>query len=133
MIKKILSDWEWSSIPENYSEVSILFCSDSFIHKLNRDYRNKDKPTDVLSFAQSEGLAADFSSSIGDLVISLDTARIQAKKFKHSLNRELQRLLIHGLLHLLGFDHENVTPAEAQKMRRLERKLMRIYADEKSK
>lgn len=95
---------------------------------MNQDYRAKDKPTDVLSFAQADGLAGVFSNSLGDLVISLDTAKRQAKRFRHSFARELQRLLVHGLLHLLGYDHEKVSKAKAQQMRRLERKLMSKYS-----
>ena len=79
---------------------------------LNRDYRQKDKPTDVLSFSLWEGEEAFFPSveqsqekPLGDLVISFDTALRQAEELKHSLERELEFLAVHGTLHLWGYDH----------------------------
>lgn len=111
------------------NEISILFTTDKKIHKLNKAYRNKDKPTDVLSFSQIEGIKNFFSFSLGDLVISLDTAKKQAKEYKNTFNQEILRLLIHGMLHLIGYDHENVTANEAAKMRRLEKKLFLKFYD----
>lgn len=107
-----------------------MLTGDREIHRLNRDYRFKDKATDVLSFAATEVLKSPtFSPSwvvLGDLVISVETAARQAKKFGGGLHSELRRLLIHGLLHLLGYDHEGVTRSEAAKMRRLEQKLFKL-------
>ncbi len=100
--------------------VSVLFCSDSRIHKLNQLYRGKDKPTDVLSFAMTE---AGYSSSLGDLVISTETAVRQAKEYRVSRESEIVRLASHGLLHLLGYDHEKVSATEANRMRRAEKHL----------
>ena len=84
-------------------EVALRLCDDAAIHELNRDYRSKNKPTDVLAFAQREGPAAD-ASLLGDIVISVDTARRQAKKGLHA---ELLHLASHGLCHLLGYDHRD--------------------------
>jgi probable rRNA maturation factor len=87
-------------------ELSILLTDDAQIQSLNRDYRDKDTPTDVLSFGQMEG--DDFVMAVpvlGDLVISLQTAERQAKDMGHPLAAEVRVLLVHGLLHLLGFDH----------------------------
>ena len=125
---KILNDSDWKSIPSQINTVSILFTTDSKIHQLNATYRNKDKPTDVLSFSQIENMAIlPHHNLLGDVIISLDTAKVQAKKYNHSINHEVLRLLIHGTLHLMGYDHENVSKAEAQKMRNLEKKLFKDY------
>jgi probable rRNA maturation factor len=89
------------------SEISILFTSDRHIKELNVAYRKKNNPTDVLSFSQIEGDFASLNTSIlGDVVISVDTAVKQAEDFGHSLEKEIFTLLIHGILHLLKFDHE---------------------------
>lgn len=84
-------------------EVALRLCGDAAIHELNRDYRGKNKPTDVLAFAQREAQAAD-SALLGDIVISVDTARRQAKR---GLYAELLHLASHGLCHLLGYDHRS--------------------------
>ena len=84
-------------------EVALRITDDAEIHALNRDWRGKDKPTDVLAFAQREAAAAD-PALLGDIVISLDTARRQAKRGLHA---ELLHLASHGLCHLLGYDHRN--------------------------
>lgn len=90
------------------AELSILLCDDSTIHALNRDFRHKDKPTDVLAFAMREGEGGDLAGGIlGDVVISLDTARRQAAERGHAIASEITFLLAHGLLHLIGYDHRN--------------------------
>jgi len=91
---------------------------------LNRTWRRIDRTTDVLSFSQREGQFPDIQPQVlGDIVISLPRAEQQARDAGHSLAREIDRLLIHGLLHLLGYDHER-SPAEALRMRRKERQLL---------
>jgi len=86
-------------------EVAVRLVDDAAIHALNRDYRYKDAPTDVLAFAQREGPAGDLHPGVlGDLVISVDTARRQARR---GLYRELLHLASHGLCHLLGYDHRD--------------------------
>lgn len=88
------------------AELSVVLCEDSWIHQLNRDYRGKDKPTDVLAFAIQEGpVRALDENLLGDIVISIETAKRQADKRGHALAQELSFLLAHGLLHLLGLDH----------------------------
>jgi len=88
------------------TELSLVLCDDTFIHGLNRDYRGFDKPTDVLSFSQREGEGADPDDPVlGDVIISIETAVRQAEFRGHSLARELTVLMVHGVLHLLGFDH----------------------------
>ena len=84
-------------------EVALRLCDDAAIQELNRDYRGKNKPTDVLAFAQREAETAD-AALLGDIVISVPTAKRQAKK---GLYAELLHLASHGLCHLLGYDHDN--------------------------
>ncbi len=91
-------------------ELSIVLCDDPTIHALNRNYRAKDAPTDVLAFAMNEGESAALNPHvIGDVVISLDTAARQARAQLRSLEDEVTMLLAHGLLHLLGLDHRDRT------------------------
>jgi len=86
-------------------EVSLRLVDDAQIHALNRGYRKKDRPTDVLAFAQREGPAGALHPALlGDIVISVDTARRQARR---GLYRELIHLASHGLCHLLGYDHRD--------------------------
>jgi len=110
-------------------ELSVVLCSDPHIRQLNRDHRGKDTPTDVLSFAMQEGEALlDDDPVLGDLVISIDTARRQASELGHSVDHELRVLLVHGLLHLLGYDHET-GPADAAEMQAAEKKLLARLGD----
>ncbi len=81
-----------------------MITDDEHIRELNRTYRGKDKPTDVLSFPICEKVGDRLI--LGDVVISVDRAKAQAKEMGHSLEEEFQRLLIHGIIHLLGYDHE---------------------------
>jgi probable rRNA maturation factor len=100
-------------------EVSVLLTDDDAIRELNRQYRRKNKPTDVLSFP-----AAEIADGIaGDLVISLETAWRQAEERGHALDMEIRVLLLHGLLHLAGYDHETDEGAMHRKEVRLRRKL----------
>ena len=116
------------------SEISILFIDDIEMRVLNKRYRGKDKTTDVLSFPQ----ISDFKSAIrnpqfaillGDVVISLETAKRQAKESGHPFNREVIILLTHGILHLLGYDHEG-DKKKAVEMRRKEKELMSLGVSE---
>jgi probable rRNA maturation factor len=105
------------------AELSIVLCDDRFIHTLNRTWRGKDEPTDVLSFAMGEGDDADLNPDLlGDVVISVETAARQAAVLGLGLPDELRVLLVHGVLHLLGFDH--LDPADAVEMRAKEAELL---------
>lgn len=98
------------------SELSVVLCGDEVIHELNREWRGKDRPTDVLAFAMGEGEAGGISPGLlGDVVISVDTARRQAPEHGRTILGEVTMLLAHGLLHLLGYDHR--TPDEDRRMR----------------
>ncbi|WP_461247701.1 rRNA maturation RNase YbeY [Treponema sp. R6D11] len=98
---------------ENW-ELSILLCGDKTIATLNSQYRNKSEPTDILSFNLGDTVTEDGKTVYlpGDLVISLDTLRENAKYFAVNEDEELRRLLIHGILHLDGMDHETTDKEE---------------------
>lgn len=110
------------------AELSLLLVSDAEMRRLNREWRGKDRPTDVLSFAQADGPGGAPAGLLGDVVISLDTARRQAAEQAAPVAAELDRLLVHGVLHLLGYDHER-SAAEARRMQRRERALTRRLAE----
>ncbi|MGE5653907.1 MAG: rRNA maturation RNase YbeY [Bacillota bacterium] len=102
-----------NELVEDEVEVSIVLVDDPYIQGLNAEYRGKDCPTDVLSFAMEEGddeieydegEAPEFRL-LGDIVISLETAQRQASEYGHSCDREIAFLTVHGMLHLLGYDH----------------------------
>lgn len=103
-------------------QVSLTFCDNDTIREINRKYRNIDKPTDVLSFPMIEyGDGERFDNSygpdeidmdtgeivLGDIVISLERADEQAVEYGHSIEREISFLMVHGMLHILGFDHQS--------------------------
>jgi probable rRNA maturation factor len=116
-------------------ELSLVLTGDSAIQELNRTFRGKDRPTDVLSFPQFDNIAALQSSRrsesipipLGDVVISIDTATRQAEQLGVTPGSRMLTLLIHGLLHLLGYDHEK-SRADARRMFALERELAAALA-----
>lgn len=112
-----------AALDERDSSISVSFVRDPAIRELNRTYRGADKPTDVLSFPLVEAgdAYAGAERLLGDVVISVDTARRQAADYDAPLDREVQRLLIHGVLHLLGHDH--VQADERVRMEAEERRL----------
>jgi len=102
--------------------------SNAEIRNLNRDYRDKDKSTDVLSFPMSDNGVYDINNEtgaaiLGDVVISLETAMKQAEMFGHSLEREIGFLTVHSMLHLLGYDHET-SPLDSRIMREKEETIL---------
>lgn len=98
-----------------------LFSDDAKLQSLNRDFLGKDYPTDVLSFPNPEEEGSE--AGLGELAISVERAQIQANEQGHSLNEELKILMLHGVLHLMGMDHES----DAGKMRRVETKLRKQF------
>ncbi|MEW5801826.1 MAG: rRNA maturation RNase YbeY [bacterium] len=103
-------------------EVSITFVTDKIIKELNLHYRGMDSATDVLAFAMQEGEFKEISPDLlGDVVISVETAQRQAAESEHSLEKEVGILLIHGLLHLSGYDH--MTDKDAKRMQAKEQEL----------
>jgi probable rRNA maturation factor len=134
----------------NRAQVSVVFVSDRQMRKLNRDFRSIDKPTDVLSFSYStgklygDGMIAEGEPAgaallggaieavldpdyLGDVVISTQTAASYAERLGLTLDQELKRLILHGLLHLCGYDHET----DNGEMNRLEQKLRRLLLAKK--
>lgn len=108
---------------EPASSLSLTLVDDATIQRLNREHRGKDKPTDVLSFSLVENGSASAERLLGDVVISIETARRQAADYDAPLQDELYRLLIHGILHVVGHDHERVR--ERRVMVAAERRLAR--------
>ena len=104
-------------------EVSVLFCGDRPMRSLNRRYRRRDRATDVLAFPAADG------EFLGDIVVSVPYARRQARRRGEPVSREVERLLLHGFLHLSGYDHET----DDGQMRALEAKLLRRLDLEDSK
>lgn len=108
------------NVPED-AEVSITFVDNEEIQVINRDYRNLDKPTDVISFALEETTEEELAIVgqevpvvLGDIIISVEKAKEQAEDYNHSFERELGFLAVHGFLHLLGYDH--MTKADEKEM-----------------
>jgi probable rRNA maturation factor len=93
-------------------DLSVLLCDDAYIRSLNARYRRRDEATDILSFPLGETISGEGSFLPGDIVISLETLRENARYFKISEDEELRRLLIHGILHLDGMDHETTEKTE---------------------
>lgn len=115
---------------DDMTEVDITIVDDEEIHTLNREYRNVDRPTDVLSFALDEGeedepelIDGPEEYLLGDIIISAETAQRQGEEFGHGLEREIVYLAVHGLLHLLGYDH--MTDEDKKVMRAKEEEALR--------
>lgn len=113
-------------------ELSVTFVNNDRIQEINREYRGKDQPTDVISFAMEELGEGEIQISggnmprvLGDIIISTDKAREQAEDYGHTVERELGFLAVHGFLHLLGYDHE--TEEDEKVMFDLQRRLLDEY------
>lgn len=114
-------------------ELSISFVDDNTIKQLNNHYLQRDHSTNVLSFSLQEGEYGNVNPHIlGDIVVSTETAQRDAAKGDLSLSEEIDFLIIHGLLHLLGFNHKNTTKAQTTKMQMKERELFGILNSGKS-
>ena len=126
IIKKVLQHLK----VDEKTEISVLFTDDKFIRSLNNKYRGIDKPTDVLSFNLQEGAfktpEVESDKLLGDIIISVETAQRQADALNHSMEKELTVLLIHGLLHLTGYDHEK--GKDYKVMREKESEILKIFA-----
>ncbi|MBQ5683919.1 MAG: rRNA maturation RNase YbeY [Peptococcaceae bacterium] len=113
-------------IPEE-AEVDLLFVDNEAIREMNREYRDKDSATDVLSFPMYEAdeeIDDEDEILFGDIVISLERAQEQCEEYGHSLDREVMYLLVHGLLHLAGYDH--MEEEEKKEMRAREEELLAV-------
>lgn len=115
------------AVGESGSELSLELTGDRRMQRLNREYRKKDRPTDVLAFPIREAIlprgVRPVTHMLGDVVISLPTVVRQAKEAGRSIDDELAMLLVHGVLHLCGYDHER-NPREAARMARRERAVL---------
>jgi probable rRNA maturation factor len=111
------------------AELSLVFCDDDFIQKLNKDYRNKNEPTDVLSFPINEESYESEIRVLGDIVISTEMAKRQADTMKHTPLLEVVFLLIHGILHLHGYEHSD--KENRKQMRDREKSIFRHLCDKK--
>ena len=110
LVKRVLRR-EGISLP-----VDVIFVDDDFMKKLNRKFTGRKKTTDVLSFGMKEGKNTGIDyPGLGDIYVSLDQAKRQAQEYRISLKEETWRLVIHGLLHLLGYDHKNKSQAKIMK------------------
>jgi rRNA maturation RNase YbeY len=113
-----------------HKELSILFTDNEHIALLNKQYRNKEGPTDVLAFPMSGGDSSDVQSGmLGDIVISVETAKSESMDIGESVERTIFRLLIHGVLHLMGFDHERSSEDE-DVMRKEEERLLALIRED---
>jgi probable rRNA maturation factor len=119
-------------VPQD-AEVSVVLVDDAYIRELNRQYRAKDTHTDVLSFAMRESVPEEEAIEgdpgaeqlLGDIVISVERAREQAEEYGHSFERELGYLAVHGVLHLLGYDHEK--EEDRKIMRQKEEEILKAF------
>jgi probable rRNA maturation factor len=110
-------------------EVGLLIATGERVRQLNRDYRRRDEPTDVLAFSAREEVGSDFPPFVqppdgvlhlGEVIISYPQAVMQAEEHRHSVNKELAILIIHGLLHLLGYEHDKPEPKRRMRAREKE-------------
>lgn len=116
----------------NNCEISIVITDDEDIREINKDYRNIDKPTNVLSFPMDdENMVIPGLKILGDIVISEDTAIKEAQDAKITLDQRISQLLIHGILHLLGYDHE-ISEEEDEKMTKKSIELLTIIETDKN-
>jgi len=113
-------------------ELSVLFTDNKHIAELNEQYLHRTGPTDVLSFPMSGGLPPEVETPMmGDVVVSVDTALEESRRLDEPLDKTIYRLLIHGILHLLGYDHE-VSEEEEVRMEREQERLLRYIEEEES-
>jgi rRNA maturation RNase YbeY len=123
-LERVLKDL---ACPEK--ELSILFTDDKRIADLNNRYLGRKGPTNVLAFPMKEGATSEFESPmLGDVVISVGAALRESEEFGEDLEHTIDRLLIHGLLHLLGYDHEK-SDSEAERMENKEKRLLSVIRD----
>ncbi|MFS0775926.1 rRNA maturation RNase YbeY [Neobacillus sp. 3P2-tot-E-2] len=131
-IEKLLNFAAEKEHVEDNSEVSVTFVSNERIHEINREYRDKDAPTDVISFAMEELgegeielIGEELPRVLGDIIISIPKAEEQAREYGHSFIRELGFLSVHGFLHLLGYDH--MEKEEEEKMFSRQKEILDAY------
>ncbi len=107
LMKKVIRTCVEEQYPAHKFEVNLTLCDNAYIHEINREQRDIDAPTDVLSFPFYDFDSPNITTLLGDIIISIDKAKEQAEAYGHSLKRELCFLAAHSALHLLGYDHED--------------------------
>ncbi len=124
---KDLLDYALNYLKIDNAEFNVIIIDNEKIHEINREYRGVDRPTDVITFALEDHKDIEFEDIrlLGDVYISIEKARSQAEEYGHSLKREISFLTIHGLLHLLGYDHMEET--EEKEMFKLQNEILDSY------
>ncbi|MCO4850099.1 rRNA maturation RNase YbeY [Bacillus vallismortis] len=140
MLKEVENLLQFAAVREgvqDQAEVSVTIVTNEDIQQINKEYRGKDAPTDVISFAleeEGEGeveiVGAEIPPVLGDIIISADRTREQAEEYNHSFKRELGFLAVHGFLHLLGYDH--MTKEEEEEMFTKQKDLLDAYGLKRS-
>lgn len=132
LVEKVLQSAAKQLSVKNGAEVSVTFVTNEAIHQINLEYRGKDMPTDVISFAMEEMgegeieiRNAELPVLLGDIIISVDRTTEQAESYNHSFERELCFLAVHGFLHLLGYDHD--TQEKEQEMFGLQETILQAF------
>ena len=132
LVEKVLQSAAKQLSVKDGAEVSVTFVTNEAIHQINLEYRGKDMPTDVISFAMEEMgegeieiRDADLPVLLGDIIISVDRTMEQAESYNHSFERELCFLAVHGFLHLLGYDHD--TQEKEQEMFGLQETILQAF------
>ncbi|MGG3889297.1 rRNA maturation RNase YbeY [Metabacillus fastidiosus] len=136
-VEKLLQFAAEMEAVEQDTELSVTFVSNERIQEINKEYRDKDQPTDVISFAleemgegELEIIGLDMPTVLGDIIISIPRAREQADEYGHTFLRELGFLAVHGFLHLLGYDHMN--EEDEKKMFNKQKEILEQYGLKRS-
>ena len=124
---KDLLDYALNYMKIDNAEFNVIIIDNEKIHEINREYRGVDRPTDVITFALEDHKDIEFEDIrlLGDVYISIEKARSQAEEYGHSLKREISFLTIHGLLHLLGYDH--MEEKEEKEMFKVQNEILDSY------
>ncbi len=120
LMKRVIRKTVSNEYPNHKFEVNVTICDDEEIRVINKEHRNIDKPTDVLSFPFLDFETPETLTLLGDIIISRDTAYRQAKEYGHSAKREFCFLAAHSALHLLGYDHEDESEREEMEAKQRE-------------
>lgn len=120
LMKRVIRTVVSEQYPNHKFEVNVTVCDDETIHQINKEHRNIDRPTDVLSFPFYDFDTPDQMTMLGDIIISRDTAYRQAEEYGHSPKREFCFLAAHSALHLLGYDHETEEEREIMEAKQRE-------------
>lgn len=121
-MKKVIRETVAEEYPNHKFEVNLTICDNDYIREINREYRDIDRETDVLSFPMMDFDTPDTTVMLGDIIISYEKAASQAEEYGHSLKRELCFLCCHSALHLLGYDHE--TEGERNEMEQKQKEIL---------